>query len=179
MWKFGRWRKRPCCGRLQPHRLPVGAVQDDAAVDGLPLQALPYAILLLLAEAEKGDLPAIAHLYRWSAAWLKAGRAPPEPVASFMARRLDAIGRALLSPDARAALPGAVAPHPKNNRTQGARANKIDMLAEAAQFVIDLLEVDSSRGRRVALVATAAAQTGFSPSSIDRKISALRAAKRT
>lgn len=152
---------------------------NTAGLSAAPHQAIGPATLLRLERAkQEGDIQDIAYLYAWAAAWIKGGKPVPEPVGAFIAERMKAISSALQAKDMRAEIVKAVAPHPKNNRPQGARPARIDRLASAAQAVIDLLQVDDSRGRRTSLVTMMSKATGYKPASIDRAISKLRGGHR-
>lgn len=155
--------------------MPTHTDHSTPTDETTPHQALSQEVLIRLSQAqEDGDVRAFAYLYAWSAAWLEAGRPLPAPVGAFIAGRMTALAVALHAKDTRAEVIKAVAPHPKNNRTQGARLSRTDLLTEAAQTVIDLLKVDNSRGRRKSLVDAVAKLTGYATTSIDRAISKLR-----
>ena len=59
------------------------------------MKALPPNINRLIADAENRDRRALQRLYAMLGAWLKAGKAPPEPLASWAADRLGALARSL------------------------------------------------------------------------------------
>lgn len=151
------------------------ADNSGTAHDALPHQAAPPDIAMRLERAkQEGDIQDFAYLYAWAAVWLKAGRRVPEPVGAFIAERMAAISSVLRAKDVRAEIVQAVAPHPKDNRPQGARPARTDRLTVVAQAVVDLLRVDNTRGRRKSLVEALAKQTGYAATSIDRAISKLR-----
>lgn len=151
------------------------ADNSDTAHDTPPHQAVPPDIAVRLERAkQEGNIQDFSYLYAWAAAWLKAGHRIPEPVGAFIAERMAAISSALRAKDVRAEIVQAIAPHPKDNRPQGARPARVDRLALIAQAVDDMLRVDNSRGRRKSLVAAMSKRFGYAETSIDRAISKLR-----
>ena len=57
----------------------------------------PPNIAAMIEAAELGDKTALARLYGQAAAWLQAGKAPPEPLAGWIAERLAGLSQALAS----------------------------------------------------------------------------------
>ena len=55
----------------------------------------PANLSQTIAEAEQRDMVALRRLYGQSAAWLRAGKAPPPELASWLADRLEGLSAAL------------------------------------------------------------------------------------
>lgn len=121
--------------------------------------------------ARDGDKEAYARLYLMAGAFLAAyGQLPPE-LAEFMAERMEKIGRALLGPDTRKALPDAVSPGLKRGRPP----KRFDMLAEAAKAANDLYRGDRLKKQ---VVIDLADNCGFKPSSVKTKSHVVRRSKK-
>lgn len=99
---------------------------------------LGQKVLDAIERAKDGDPVAWGTVYAVAAAFARAGRAMPEPLAGVMAQRLLEIGAVLASPrekDKRAAVHGAVAPGAKRGRP----AKAVDVIGTYAEDVLRVL----------------------------------------
>jgi hypothetical protein len=58
-------------------------------MSGGPHRANPPDVAEILARAEAGNRLALMRAYGMAAAWLREGKAPPEPLASWIGWRLE------------------------------------------------------------------------------------------
>lgn len=130
------------------------------------------------AEAQEGVPESAGRTYGLAAAFIRAGDPIPEPVATWIADRLDEVGSVLRGErggDVRKELPAAVNPHPTGMRQVGRRPDESGDLQAIAEWVVDTYELHTKlgkapRGHKTSLIASGAELSGHAFDSMRRAV---------